>query len=124
MKDCHKGSHVLVLHDTNEFSKSALNRTKKSLEEIQENKEILIEDLEIQTQMNEVEKMELVNSETIIKKCQGFNVLVLCFSYSCTHELNCILRSAGVYSELIMKNDFSDLHGGLINDRFPEMGAE
>ena len=68
---------------------------------------------------NDKNKLELLDFEKILGECRKCNILVLGFPYSLFNEINCLFRSTGLYGEMIMQNDLSELHGRLMNVPFP-----
>ena len=73
----------------------------------------------IQTKYNDKNKFELLDFEKILGECKRCSILVLGFAYSLFNEINCLFRSTGLYAEMIMQNDLSEMHGRLMNYPFP-----
>ena len=100
---------------------AAIDAVKRTEHEILEEKGIIIEPLEIETQEMPCGKMELVNKMTIVEKCKDCNHLILCFCFTKVNEANSFFRSTGLYTELFMNQELSDMHGRYSNNIFANL---
>ena len=112
------GSEEGLLLQTDENLRIAFNEAicsvKRTEKDILQEKAIRIEPLEIQTRKLESGKMELVDKFTVAERSRNCNQLVLCFCYTKVNESNSFFRSTGLYTELYMNQDISNLQGRLI----------
>ena len=90
---------------------AAIDSLRRTERQILEEQQIVIEPLEIETQQLPCGKMELVDKMNIVEKCKNCNQLVLCFCFTKINEANSFFRSTGLYTELFMNQELSDMHG-------------
>ena len=75
-------------------------------------KNITIKPLEIRTEETGG-KYELYHIDDIVKKVKESNVVILAFCNTTINEINSFFRSKGLYADLYMQKDLSNLHGKL-----------
>jgi hypothetical protein len=98
-----------------------ISKIKSNDSDIIDEKQIKIETLEIATYSDNDDNIgNLQNSDTVFKKIGECNILVICIGFSRINEINTLFRSKGLYSELTMKKDLSDLHEKLIQFEHPQ----
>ena len=96
-----------------------VKKDKKEVLDMLIEKEIKFECLEISTK--EVDgKYELIDKAKIVEECRKCDILILCFCYTRINEVNSFFRSTGLYTELFMTKDLSDMHGKLIKFDLPQ----
>merc|ERR1711997_249249 len=88
-------------------------KNKQKKEEIEE-KNITLDGLEIWSELDKNGKRVLANLPTIVEESRKCHKLILCFCYTAVNEVNSFLRASGLYADLYMANELSDIHGKLI----------
>ena len=74
-------------------------------------KQITIDGLEICTKKGADGKNVLMDKDLIVSKSRQCNKLILCYCYTTINEANTFLRSTGLYADLFMAQELSELHG-------------
>ena len=80
-------------------------------------KQIKIETLEIKTY---TDNNDLYDKENTLKKCGECDILIICIDFFTINEINTLFRSSGLYAELEMKRDLSEIHGKIVKFDHPQ----
>ena len=80
-------------------------------------KQIKIDTLEIKTY---TDNNDLYDKENTLKKCGECDILIICIDFFTINEINTLFRSSGLYAELEMKRDLSEIHGKIVKFEHPQ----
>ena len=100
-----------LVHTFNAGMSTVKNKQKK--DEIKE-KNMTLEGLVIWSELDKNGKRVLADLTTIIEKSRKCHKLILCFCYTTVNMANSFLRASGLYADLYMANELSEIHGKLI----------
>ena len=94
-----------------------IGQVKTKNREIIYEKQIKIETLEIKTY---TDNNDLYDKENTLKKCGECDILIICIDFFTINEINTLFRSSGLYAELEMKRDLSEIHGKIVKFDHPQ----
>ena len=94
-----------------------IGQVKTKNRELIHEKQIKIETLEIKTY---TDNNDLYEKEKTLKKCEECDILLICIDFFTINEINTLFRSSGLYSELEMKRDLSEIHGKIVKFDHPQ----
>lgn len=123
VEKCQQGTKIALLYGIHGTSEGEIGEEDKILidcfsyahklvQDGDEKKEIIKEKgISIQSVVLKAENGSITNKKEMIEAIDAANIIVLSICYSHINELNTILRSEGIYAELILRQEYANIAG-------------
>ena len=69
--------------------------------------------IKLQSVVLRAEEGKILNKEEMIEKILDANIIVISICFSTINELNTILRSEGIYADLILRQEYGNIDSNL-----------
>ena len=119
VETCRPDTKIVVLHGIHGQESGLLGNEDNNLDrcfslaidQLYEEKSKIIEDKDISIKgvVLEIENEKVKNHNEMVEAIKEADILILAFCYTNINELNTVLRSEGLYAQLILKEEHSSI---------------